>query len=277
MGRLAWVIAFAAAQVALFATTAFVPGLGGPTWHHNVTLALSLAFVAATWKPFTRDRTFLGLGLLLTLTLATLSGFVLLYLKQDFKDWGLKDWMKLWHILWSWFALWFFLGHAWINRHALLGYWRQVYTRWSSALTYTLALAAIAAAVPLTWSDWGAENLQEPDYVPLTLWTWLVVVAPPYGLWAGIRLWLRGASRPRFLHARNAVRRNVDVWLLPTAFLVNASGFPLLYFGTKHTALKYVAKYWHTAPSIVLSLLLFIHIVQTWHRTQAHWRRFGTV
>ncbi|HEX2065701.1 MAG TPA: hypothetical protein VHI93_02715 [Candidatus Thermoplasmatota archaeon] len=264
---------FAVAQAALLVATAlppFTPGFGVPTWHHHVSLGLAAAFSLLTFRRMATDRRWLALGVALTTILALASAFLLLYLKEDLKAWGLKDWAKWWHVAWSWFALAFFAGHTWVNRGGLARSLRRATAR-LAGLPYWLPLAAIAVAVPLTWSGWGARTFTDATYIPLTLYTWLAVAGPPYTLWAIAALRIRGGARPRGA-SRPATQAFVDAWLLPMTVLANVSGFPILYFGTKDTALKYVAKYWHTWPSIAMAVLVFAHTIQFLPAMQRHLR-----
>lgn len=245
-----------------------LPGLGVPTWHHNLSLVATLAgFTLGLWVARADPRRHLALGVALWTTLALVSGFVLLWMKQDLKAWDLKDWAKFWHVAWSWLALWAFLGHTWVNRVGLMRSLRVVTRRAAGTAAYWGPLVLVVVAVPLTWSRWGADALQDPQYIPLTLWTALAFVAVPYGLWLSGRVasvaWL----------ARPPVQNFVSAWLLPMTVLANVSGFPILWFGTKDTSLKYVAKYWHTWPSIAMAVLIFAHTLHFWIGMRSHWRR----
>lgn len=51
----------------------------------------------------------------------------------------------------------------------------------------------------------------------------------------------------------------------------NLWGFPILWFGTKDTSLKFVAKYWHAWPSIAMAILVFAHTIPWWVRVRPHW------
>lgn len=280
MGRAGVVLAAALMQAALLVATALPPispGLGVPVWHHNASLGVALLFVALTWKLHRDSRRFLGLGVAVTSLLAIVSGFLLLYLKADLKTWELKDWAKWWHIAWSWFALTFFMAHFWINRAPFMKFWRRLRRRRSGRVLHDGALLAVAAAVAATWSPLGARLIVESNYLLLTLYTWLVVAGPAYAGWALVRWRAAWATRPRSVPrwARGpAVQRGVDVALLPAAILANVSGFPLLYFDTKSTSLKYVAKYWHTWPSIAFTVLVFAHTLHSWRPLTTHWRRW---
>lgn len=257
--RWAWALVGGQA-VALVATLPFLlPGLGVPVWHHNASLLIvTIAALAAGRKMWT-DRRFLGIGVLVTTTLAVASGFLILYLKQELKASDLKDWAKWWHITWSWAALAFFAGHTVVNRKGLARALRRVATGWRGAFQFMAPHLLVIAAIPLTWSVWGARSIVETNYIPLTLWTWLIILTPIYAFW-----WWRkarhGPRSPKGSRARG--QYTVDAWLLTMTVLANVSGFPLLYFATKDTSLKYVAKYWHTWPSIAMAIIVFIHTIQ---------------
>jgi hypothetical protein len=267
-----WWTACALQAVALWLTIPrFLPTLGIPTWHHNATLAASLLFGAVFWRRLTTDRRWLGVGVMVTTILAVASGFLLLYLKQDLKDAGYKDWAKWWHIAWSWFALVLFAGHTWVNRKGLARSMRRVAKGAMGFARYWLPHILVLAAIPLTWSHWGASRLQDPQYIPLTLYTWLVVLVPVYGLWLWATWRKRQAAAPAWA-GRPATQAFVDSWLFPMTILANVSGFPILWLGTKDTVLKYVAKYWHTWPSILMAVLVFAHTVQFWASMRKHLR-----
>lgn len=267
-----------AVQLALVVATALrpiSPSLGAPVWHHNAALVVTLVAFLATWYkptktgPLLTNRAHLGIGVLWWTFLATVSGFLLLYLKQDLKGWELKDWAKWWHITWSWLALWYFIAHTAINWKPMVAALR----RWSAdvvpALFYLVPLALVLLAIPLTWSDWGARNIVDGNYIWLTLMTWLVFLLPTYVAWG-----IGKTMRPAWW-SRKPLVGFVNAWLLPMAILANVTGFPILYFGTKDTSLKYVAKYWHTWPSIVFAILVFAHAVQWWLAMRKHWHTTG--
>ena len=46
-----------------------------------------------------------------------------------------------------------------------------------------LFASLVVAAIPLTWSDWGARTFTDPRYIPMTLWTWIGFLLPAYGAW----------------------------------------------------------------------------------------------
>jgi hypothetical protein len=264
-----WTVALVV-HLAVLAATALPPfaqvesagALGVPTWHHNASLAAAAIFSAAFWRRMTTDRRFLGLGVMVTTVLAVASAFLLLYLKQDLKDWLLKDWAKFWHVAWSWFALAFFLGHTWANRLGLARAWRRMAAGRRGLLFYG-PLTLMVVAIPVTWSPLGANVFTDPVYIPLTLYTWLAFLVPTYAMWMAAAVHMRNneGMRPAWW-PRTGTQHFVDAWLVPMTVLANVSGFPILYFGTKDTALKYVAKYWHTWPSIAMAILVFAHTVQ---------------
>lgn len=265
-----WVVA-AAAHAVVLVLTAFPPfaqveaatALGAPTWHHNASLLAAVLMTAVFWRRMTTDRRFLGLGVLVTTILALASAFLILYLKQDLKDALLKDWAKFWHVAWSWFALAFFLGHTWVNRVGWLRAMHRVGSGLRGAAWFWLPNLAWLIAIPLTWSDWGARTFTDPRYIPMTLWTWLAFLVPIYGAWL-ISVLPANRRQRRTWSARPNTQNLVGAWLIPMTVLANVSGLPILYFATKDTSLKYVAKYWHTWPSIAMAILVFAHTIQFW-------------
>lgn len=263
-----WALALLA-QLVLLIWTAFPPfaqvttpgALGAPIWHHNASLAVAVLFSLVFWKRMTTDRRFLGIGVLITTVLAVLSAFLILYLKVELKETGLKDWAKWWHVAWSWFALAFFLGHTWVNRYGLGRATKRIASGISGKVWFILPNLLILAAIPLTWSEWGARTFTDPRYIPMTLWTWIGFLVPVYGSWLVAVVQTRGGRRPDWF-SRGRTQNFTTSWLLPMTILANVTGFPILYFGTKDTALKYVAKYWHTWPSIAMAILIFAHTLQ---------------
>lgn len=276
----AWRLLFWATvvHVVLLVWTAFWPTLGAPVWHHNASLAGALAIVLVTLRPFARSRAYLAIALGLTTLLAVGSGFLLLYLKQDLKDWLLKDWAKWWHIAWSWLALFYFIGHTWINRAPLVRWWTRMHKRVDATLVHHGILLAILVAIPVTWGQTGRAWFTDANYIPMTLVTWLALAGPPYAAWAIVTWRFKRGAAPMFRQrwARGRVVAVVDVGLFPMTILANVSGFPILYFNTKAGSLKYVAKYWHTWPSIAMTILVFAHTVMSWPAVAAHWRRFDS-
>lgn len=272
--RTPWLFVAVASLVGAAATVPPIwPGLGEPTSHHNWSLVVTLlVFVMGAYVGRHDARRHMALSVALWTTLALVSGFLILYLKPELKATGFKDWAKFWHIVWSWLALWAFMGHTWINRHGLMRSLRGLHQNLMRGVGYSGLLVLVLVAIPLTWSAWGARVLQEPQYIPLTLWTWLALLVAGYGAWLVFMARRRHKQVPEALR-RPAVQRFVDGWLLPMTILANLSGFPLLYFATKDTSLKYVAKYWHTWPSIAMAILVFAHTIQFLPGLLAHWRR----
>ncbi len=287
MSKRTWLLAGLLLQPLMVLATAFPWAthglhLGEPTWHHNVSLVAVLALTAALWRPITQDRAFIGIGIMMTTVLALVSGFLILYLKQELKVWELKDWAKFWHVAWSWAALVWAVTHTAINWKPL----RRMLARWHRSLggyaSYALPWLIIAILIPVTWSPLGARAFTEPNYILWTLWTWIVIAGVPYLAWIVHKVRLDamrrvgpadGPLRRWGWTSRPATQSFVDVWLVPMTLLANLSGIPLLYFGTKDTSLKYVAKYWHTWPSIAMAVLVFVHSIQFWPGVRRHWAK----
>ncbi|MGB1697062.1 MAG: hypothetical protein ACPHK8_01530 [Thermoplasmatota archaeon] len=272
MGRRGWA-AMVLLQLALFVATAFPPfspQLGAPVWHHNASLVVAVLLVVPWWRRMVEDRAFLGIGVLTSTFLAIVSGFYLLYDKQNLKLVELKDWLKFWHILWSWWALLFFAGHTWINRAGLVALWHRMHAaaRGSGKAWHVFVWVASVVLWPVTWvftADWWTEA----NYILWTLWTWLVLLAIPYVWW-----WV----------ARRSMRRVdakawTDTMLFPATILANLSGFPLLYFKDEihGNGLKYVAKYWHAWPSIAMAVIVVIHSIHQWKAVRRHWDNGGVM
>jgi hypothetical protein len=267
-----WIWPAAVLQAVLLVATAFppfTPGLGVPTWHHNASLALAVAVLVVFWRPL-QDRRVAGQGVLVTSVLAIASAFLLLYLKQDLKDWGLKDWAKWWHVAWSWFSIVFLVAHTAANKAGLLRSTRRMLHGWRRIPNVGFYAAALVA-VALTWSTWGAQAIVDANYILWTHWTWLAFAAPAYGAWAVATVRRRLQFTPRW-HP-GAVRDFCSAHLLPITILANVTGLPILYFATKDTSMKYVAKWWHTWPSIAMAILLFAHTLQFLPGVTRHWRQ----
>ncbi len=271
--RSAWLGGTGAALVVAGVTVPpVVPGLGVPAWHHTASLGASVAlFLLFAYLGRSNLRRHLALGVALWTVLALVSGFIILYSKPMLKATEYKDWAKFWHVAWSWLSLWYGIGHMVWNVKAMQRMWAHWNATVRGKLLSSGLFGLIVAAIPLTWSRWGAAVLQEPQFIPLTLWTWLAMVTIPYGIWLAY-VKLRGDHAPGWM-GRPAVQRFVDLWLTPMMLLANLSGLPLVYLGTKDTSLKYVAKYWHVWPSIAMAVLVFAHTVQFWPALVNHWRR----
>ncbi len=276
--RFAWVLIGILAQAGLLAATLPVEGLGAPAWHHLATLGLVLLLVAAAWRPLTQSRTVLSLTLAVSTLLAIASGFFILYTKPWLKANELVDWAKFWHLLWSWATLALFLLHTWVNRAALVRHWRRLLRRPGFALAHHALLATVLIAIPLTWSGWGRAAIHDANYVLLTFYTWIVVVGPFYALWALVT-WTppHAMGRLRKSLARSHVRPWTDVALVPATLLANLSGFPLTFWKdeVQGAGFKFVGKYWHTWPSIVFAVLIFMHTIHLWRPMRAYGRRWG--
>lgn len=271
--RKAWIAGFGGSLLlAALSVPAILPGLGIPAWHHTISLGVSVVlFVSFAFLGRTDMRRHLALGVGLWTLLALVSGFVILYSKPWLKSTELKDWAKFWHVAWSWLSLWYGIGHMVWNLHGM----RRMWAHWNSTIRGRILSSGlfglILAAIPLSWNRWGATVLQEPQFIPLTLWTWLAMLTLPYGIWL---TWtrLRPGHAPAWMQ-RPAAQRFVDLWLTPMMLLANLSGIPLVYLATKEGSLKYVAKYWHVWPSIAMAVLVFAHTVQFWPGLVSHWQR----
>lgn len=264
MGKLGW-YGMVVAQLALFVMTAFPPfspELGAPVWHHVASLGLAALVIAPWWRRMVDDRAFLGIGILTSTFLATVSGFYLLYDKQNLKATELKDWLKFWHILWSWWALLFFAGHTWINRKQLVAFWKRWHGLFLGKPIHVIIWFVSVVLYPITWIFFK-EYWSESNYILWTLWTWLVVLAIPY-VW-----WLLARNRM----PRTDARAWTDGFLFPMTILANFSGFPLLFFKPEihGNGLKYVAKYWHAWPSIAMAVIVIIHSIHQWNAVRKHW------
>lgn len=224
------------------------------------------------------SRSFLGLGVFATTVLAVASGFFILYWKPWLKAYELVDWIKWWHIFWSWLGIAFFVFHTWINRVSLLHIWARIHARWRPAVLLYGGLVALLAVTLYTWTTAGKDWIGDANYIGLTWYAWLVVAAPSYGAWLaallGRQMGLFSAVHEAL--PRLAVRGFVDVALVPATILANLSGFPITFWKeTVHGAgLKFAGKWSHTAPSIVMAVLIFTHVVHLWRPTGSHWRRW---
>jgi hypothetical protein len=278
--RLQWVGAVVLVQTLLLWATLYVPTLGGPAWHHLASLAGVLA-LAAVWRlPLLRSRTVLALGVAVTTLLAVASGFYILYWKPFLKSYALVDWIKWWHIVWSWGALVFFVLHTWINRVSYLHLLRRTRRTPLGFLAHDVLIWGSLLAIPLTWNTWFQDRIHDDNYIWLTWWTWLVLVLPLYVAW-GLVTWTPRGSLEGLKAAlsRDRVRAVVDVGLVPATVLAMVSGFPITFWKTEVHGFgyKFVGKYWHTWPSILMAVLVFAHTVQLWRPTVSHWRRWGRI
>lgn len=245
-----------------------LPGLGTQLWHYNAALLVAVASCAVAGRRLL-DRRFLGLGVFVSTILAVGSSFYLLYDKQHLKAIGWKDYVEFWHVAWSWYALIFFLLHTYVNRAGLSRSLGRLRSGVAGKLLFDGVLVLVVVAIPFTWSPSLRHLFDEPFYIPLTLYTWLVLLVPAYGAWIVSR-WRLRVGRPVAWLGRKPTQAFVDGWMLPMTLLANVSGFPILYFATKNTDFKFVAKYWHTWPSIAMAILVFAHTLQFWPAMRRH-------
>lgn len=269
-----WALAFLGLNVLGPALTWPVSTLGGPVWHHHASLALVLVLTGFLWRRLARSRPFISLAIFGATVLAVISGFLILYAKPWLKAEELVDWAKWWHVLWSWAALVLFLAHVWINRATVMHFVRRLHAWPAFAVPAYAVLLVTLAAIPLTWNPVVQNWISDATYIPLTLYTWIVFTTPVYAGWGLQRIaLLRG---PGFLWlTRPFTRPGLDLALIPATILANVSGFPILYFkGQVHeNGYKFIAKYWHTWPSIAMAILVFAHTVQLWRPIRSYWGR----
>jgi hypothetical protein len=271
------ILGLALVQTVLFIASLWLPGLGVPGWHHLASLLAAILLVLPWRKSLQASRAFLGIGVLATTFLAVASGFFILYWKVWLKAHVLVDWIKFWHVFWSWLGLVFFAYHTWINRIALLHWWRRIHSNVPASLLLYGGLLVVVLASAYTWTPWGKDAVGDPNYILLTWYGWLVLVVPLYLAWWGSIL---GRTREAFRRwntnlPRIRVRGFVDVALVPVTVLANLSGFPITFWKDEvHGAgFKFAGKATHTAPSIVMAVLIFMHVVHLWGPTMSHWRR----
>ncbi len=269
-------------QVVVFAGTSRVPGLGAEGWHHVATLGASLALALAFWRPLTRSRRFLAIGVLAFSVLATVSGFWLLYWKEGIRVAGYQDWGVFWHVAWSWAAAILFFQHTWINRVSYAHFFRRSFSSLAPATVHVGAYVVAIVLFVVTWSDVGKDWFTVENYIPLTLYAWLVATVPSYAAWGffattAARRSKAGGERVQSLRTR--WRGRVDLALVALAALVVVSGVPLTFFDPLMEAngWKYVSKYWHVWPSVGFAVLVFVHSVQLWGPVRAHWRKYRLV
>ena len=245
-------------QTGLLVATAPLDGFGAAGWHHVASLAAVLVGFGVFWQPMTASRRVLAIGALVTAVLAIVSGFFLLYGKEWVRPAGFQDWLVWWHVAWSWAATLFFFQHTWINRVQFVHFFRRA-TRGLAGAGHVLGYAVIVAF--LVWSGTvGKDAFSAGNYIAWSFANWLAALVPAFG----ISLVQRGAVLPW--------RRGVDLALVPMTALATLSGVPLLFLGTllDDAGLKYASKFWHTGPSIVFSVLVFVHTVQLWRAVRRH-------
>lgn len=275
--RARWTIGLFAAQVGLLVATFPLDGLGAETWHHLASLAAVLALAGVLHERFRRSRRFLAIGVAVFSILAAASGFYLLYWKAGIRVDGYQDWGVFWHIVWSWMAAVFFLQHAWINRVQLVHFYRESFATRGTALLHAGAYVVLVAALVVTWSPQGRAWFTNENYVVYSLRTWALAVVPTFAAWLVLRRRLR--EDPDWLRERLGhwgIRRMGDLLLVPMAALAILSGFPLLFDGPiDPRGLKYVSKFWHVWPSIVFTIVAFVHANQAWSTVKVHWRSYA--
>ncbi|HET6398566.1 MAG TPA: hypothetical protein VFH47_03330 [Candidatus Thermoplasmatota archaeon] len=265
-----WAVAGALAAVqaaALAATFPFKP-LGTAWWHHLASLGAVLAAAACMPRAMS-SRRFLGIGVLATSALATVSGFYLLYWKEGIRADGYQDWGVFWHVAWSWAAAVFFWQHTWVNRVAFAHFLRRSLRQAYPAVLHVSAYAVSIGALAWTIGP-GQDRFTNENYIPLSYWTWLAVTAVAYAAWWALR------SRGRAVQLR--ARAAVDLALVPVAAAVVVSGIPLLWFDPQMEVLglKYASKYWHVGPSVLFAVLAFTHSAQLWPIVRGHWRHIAS-
>ncbi|MDX1612381.1 MAG: hypothetical protein R3185_08420 [Candidatus Thermoplasmatota archaeon] len=267
-----WILGLTIAQLSLLIVTFPVPGFGAETWHHMASLAAVLGLTGLLWSRLISSRRALALGLLVTSVLASVSGFYLIYWKAGIRVEGFQDWGVWWHVAWSWMVMVLFALHTWVNRVSFVRFFqdslRSRLGTWLHLGAYLIVLAALVA----TWSPWGRDAFTNANYIPYTLRTWVLVLVPPYLAWLWVRRRQRTGEDPLARFGHWPVRRAVDLALVPTTALAILSGLPLIFDGPiDPRGLKYVAKYWHVWPSILFTVLVFIHAVQAWPTVKVHW------
>lgn len=262
-----WLFGLAAGQLALLAATFYLPGLGTAWWHHVASLAVVLVIAASMGRLMT-SRRFLGVGVLVTTVLAAASGFYLLYWKEGIRVDGYQDWGVWWHVAWSWAAAVFFWQHTWVNRVSLGHFFRRSLRTMGPALMHGGLYAAVLVALVVTWGPAKGAFVNE-NYIPLSLWTWIGATTVAYAAWLLLR------HHPHA--AQKKIRGGVDLALVPASALAVLSGIPLLWFdgAMDQAGLKYASKFWHVWPSVVFSVLVFVHSVQLWTGLRRHWQRLG--
>jgi hypothetical protein len=271
--RTRWTIGLSLAQLALLVATFPIDVLGTETWHHLASLAVVLGASYALRDRLTSSRSFLALGVLSASILATASGFSLQYFKSGLRVGGYQDWGVFWHIVWSWVASVFFVQHTWINRTQLADFAKRSVQSMQGKLTHYGAYAATLAAIVVTWSPTGREWFTNETYYTYSLRTWVATTVPSYAAWLYLTVREDTAKRLEERFGHWPIRRVVDLALVPAAALAVLSGFPLLFDGPiDPRGLKYTSKYWHVAPSIVFTVLVFVHATQAWDTVKAHWR-----
>jgi hypothetical protein len=266
--------------IALVATSR-LESLGAEGWHHIASLVVALAIAVVWRKPMTRSRRFLAMGVTAMTLLATVTGFWLLYWKEGIRVAGYQDWGVFWHVAWSWLAAIFFFQHTWINRIALGHFFRRSFSNGPARALHAGVYGVVVVVFLVTWSDAGKQWFTVENYIPLSLYAWLIATVPPYTVWASMAVRasrVAGTATEAWQRLRTAWRGVVDVALVPLAALAVLTGIPLTFWDPFMDAngWKYVSKYWHVWPSVLFTVLVFAHSVQLWRPLKAHWRSLGS-
>ncbi len=267
-------VAFATmAGAALTAGTA----LGVPMRDYNIAFGLMAIATLAAW-PLLKRRRVTTMLILYTGILATATGFLLLYLKDDLKSGGLKDWMKWWHSATSVALLFAFFIHWLHNNPRLVGFTKRLFTRdWRAGfpvLAVWIGSLAIGAA---TWTATGRLRFTEENYLAISSWAIFLGVGIPYGLWLAFRAPTMRA-RLRDPDVRNRTRALIDTSLFLACWLAMLTGFALLYFKDflHGNGFKYVSKWWHTSTSVLFVAFVVLHIGFNARLVAAHARRMDS-
>lgn len=256
----------------VWATLAWSIGVGMA--EYNLSFVFLTVLGVATWPLLLRRRV-ASLGLAVMGLAAILTGFWLLYWKDDLKAGGLKDFAKFWHSVTSYAMLPFFAAHFtrnWPRFNDLsgrVGAWRVAVGAYAGGWVGLLAFGAAS------WTPAWKVRFTEENYLGWVAWTWLAVVAAVYLAWLGARLAQRLRPGLREVLTRTRRRGLVDLTLLVSFLLAMATGFLLLYMKEflHGNGFKYVSKYWHTSTSIVFVAAVALHVGANVVALRAHARR----
>jgi len=250
--------------------TLALPTLGFPLWHYNVAFGVSLLAAALGW-PLLRQRRAASYTMLLTGTVATVTGFVMLYSK----DFPYKEWITWWHSVTSFLFLLAFLAHWLLNHARLKDFTTRLLTR-ERAVGIPAATAWVVLFGLGVWTalpDVRAQFTRD-NYLYLASWAIFAGVTFTYGLWLLYRVPAMRARLQAPAH-RTKARSLVDtgLWLANWGALL--TGFALLYFSDflRAGTFKYVSKWWHTATSVLFLGLVALHIGFNAKLLKAHARR----
>lgn len=261
------------AGTVLVVGSAWTP-IGVPTWHYHVAFLAMAAYAAWRWKRYVADPPLLGAHLLASGVLAIASGFLLLYLKDSLKASGTKDWAKFWHCVVSMWFLYVTLAHLAREPNArALGVYARDGARRRWGIAHVVAWSA--TVVLLVASVASKDAFRDENYLYWSTLSILVATAFAYGAWvlAKVRSGAWRAEAPPQPAPSRALRGNVDLMLLGWSIIAQASGLVLLYGKSflHGNGYKYVSKFWHTAPSVVMTLLVVAHVVITAPLLRAYW------